>query len=264
MSGERQKPSLSALVRRLAYWLVELERYPKRAILAVNDFVLFNIALWLAMSMRLGTLFIPDDWPMFLVLAAGPLIGIATFFQLRVYRMVTRFIGRRGFTLTAGAVGLSALYWGVLVYFSGVYSIPRSVVVLYAVLATGFIWISRQAAASLLRGAGVDVPVRVPERPRNVLIYGAGTTGVQLLESLEESIGYQPVAFVDPSRTLARQYVAGIRVHPPERLGGLIKNYDVDEVLVAMPRARHRERQIALQQLEQLKVRVRMLPATVR
>src|SRR5262245_63123780 len=95
---------------------------------------------------------------MFVVLAAAPLIGVATCFQLGVYRMVTRFIGARGFTLAAGAVGLSALYWSLLVCLSGVYSIPRSVIILYPVLATVLVWLSRQAATSLLRRGGVEVP----------------------------------------------------------------------------------------------------------
>ena len=252
---------LQAGVHRLALWLVELDRYPKRAILAVNDFILFNVALWLALSFRLGEAFVPDSWQMLLVLAAAPFIGIATFFQLRVYRMVTRFIGSRGFTLTASAVGLSALYWGVLVYFSGVYSIPRSVVVLYPVLATVLIWTSRQIAASLLKGAGVEIPTRLPGRDRSVLIYGAGATGIQLLQALEATGGYRPVAFVDPRRTLARQYVAGLRVIPPERVASVIQRFGVDEVLLAMPRALRRDRQEALQHLAQIKVRVRTLPA---
>ena len=69
-----------------------LNRYPKRAILAVNDFILFNLALWLAMSLRVGELFVPPTWEMFLVLSAAPFIGVATFFQMGVYRIVTRFI----------------------------------------------------------------------------------------------------------------------------------------------------------------------------
>lgn len=252
---------LKAGVHRFARWLVELDRYPKRAILAVNDFVLFNIALWLALSFRLGQFFVPTDWRMFLVLAAAPFIGIATFFQMRVYRIVTRFVGKRGAALTAVAVGLSALYWALLIYFSGVYSVPRSVVVLYPVLATALIWLSRQVAASVLKGAGIEVPERTPDRDRVVLIYGADATGVQLLDALEATGGYQPVAFVDARRTLAGQYVAGLRVFPPERTAGIIQRFGVDEVLLAMPKALRRERQVALQQLERLKVRVRTLPA---
>jgi UDP-N-acetylglucosamine 4,6-dehydratase len=248
-------------LRWLAFRLVELDRYPKRAILAANDFILFNLALWLAMCLRLGELFVPPSVAMFAVLTAAPLIGVATCFQLGVYRMVTRFIGTRGFSLAAGAVGLSALYWSLLVYLSGMYSIPRSVIILYPVLATVLIWLSRQAAMSLLRRGGVEIPAQVAGHECPVLIYGAGTTGVQLLEALHTTGGYRPVGFVDSRRTLARQYVAGLRVSSPERLASLIREHGVEEVLLAMPRAQRRERRAALQQLEQLKVRVRTLPA---
>jgi FlaA1/EpsC-like NDP-sugar epimerase len=255
-----ERPSvLEAGLRRLVVRLVELDRYPKRAILAVNDFVLFHLALWLAMSLRLGVLFAPQSRGVLLVLAAAPFIGVATFFQLHVYRMVTRFIGGRGFVLTAGAVGLSTLYWALLVYFSGFYSIPRSVVVLYPVLATALIWMSREAAALLLRSGGVEVPVS--SRRRTVLIYGAGTAGVRLLEALKATGGYRAVAFVDPRRTLVRQYVASLRVIAPDRMAGMIKQYGVDEVLLAMPRSQRGQRRAALQQLERMKVRVRTLPA---
>ena len=208
---------------------MELNRYPKRAILATNDFILFNLALWLAMSFRLGELFVPPNWQMFLILSAAPFIGVATFFQMGVYRIVTRFMGRGGALLTAVAVGLSALYWALLVYFSGVYTVPRSVVVLYPLLATALIWLSRQAAGWLLMGAGIELPTHITGRDRSVLIYGAGTTGVQLLEALNAADGYKPVAFVDPEQTLAGQYRRAVsrciarachRSHPALRRGG--------------------------------------------
>lgn len=247
--------------RALALRLVGLSRYTKRAILAINDFVLLNLALWLAMSVRLGEFFVPPDWTLFLVLGAAPFIGVATFFQMNVYRMVTRFIGWQGAVLSTAAVGLSALYWGLLVYLSGVYSVPRSVVLFYPVLATAFIWGSRQAAAGFLRSAGVEVSARMHERQRQVLIYGADTTGAQLLQALHAAGNCRPVAFIDPNPTLRGQYVGGLKVHLPDRMPGLVQRFDVDEVLLAMPKARRRDRQAALRQLETLKVRVRTLPA---
>ncbi|HEY1244839.1 MAG TPA: nucleoside-diphosphate sugar epimerase/dehydratase, partial [Hyphomicrobiaceae bacterium] len=241
-------------------WLVGLSRHEKRVVLAVSDFILFNLALWLAISARLGEMFFPRTWDLFVVLGAAPCIGVATFFQLDVYRLVTRFIGARGAALTAAAVGLSGLYWGLLVYLSGVYSVPRSVVLLYPLLATAFIWGSRQAAATFLRGVGVELPARQERAPR-VLIYGAETAGVQLLEALERAGSCEPVAFIDPNATLRGQYVGGLKVYPPDRLPGLIQRCAVDEVLLAMPKARRRDRQAALRQLEALKMRVRTLPA---
>jgi FlaA1/EpsC-like NDP-sugar epimerase len=253
--------TLDGLTRRLPLRLVGLSRREKRAILAVNDFILLNLALWLAMSMRLGEPFFPQSWDLFVVLGAAPCIGIATFFQLDVYRMVTRFIGGRGAALTAGAVGLSGLYWGLLVHLSGVYSVPRSVVLFYPVLGTALIWSSRQVAASFLRGAGAEVSARAQEHARRVLIYGAETTGVQLLEALRSAGTCEPMAFIDPNPSLRGQYVGGLKVHPPERMRGLVRRLGVDEVLLAMPKARRRDRQAALRRLETLKMRVRTLPA---
>ena len=250
-----------AQARRLALWLVGLGRHEKRVILAVNDFVLLNLALWLAMSVRLGELFFPPTWDLFIVLGGAPCIGVATFFQLRVYRIVTRFIGAQGAVLTTAAVGLSGLYWGLLVHLSGVYSVPRSVVLFYPLLATAFIWGSRQAAASFLGRAGIELLPRTQEQVPRVLIYGAETTGVQLLEALRCAGSCEPVAFIDPNPTMRSQYVGGLKVYLPDRLSGLIQRLGVDEVLLAMPKARRHDRQAALRQLEALKMRVRALPA---
>jgi UDP-N-acetylglucosamine 4,6-dehydratase len=252
---------LDVHARCLALRLVSLGRHEKRVILAVNDFLLLNLALWLAMSVRLGELFLPTSWDLFVVLGAAPCIGVATFFQMDVYRLVTRFIGARGVAVTAAALGLSGLYWGLLVYLSGVYSVPRSVVLFYPVLATAFVWGSRQAAASFLRNAGAAAPTQGREQASRVLIYGAETTGMQLREALQGAGDCEAVAFVDPNPTLRGQYVGGLKVHPPERLPGLVERLDIDEVLLAMPKARRRDRQAALRQLETLKMRVRTLPA---
>ena len=132
----------------------------------------FQLRIVVCHVVRLGELFVPPNWTMSLVLTAAPFIGVATFFQMRVYRMVTRFGGMQGVTLIVVAVTLSALYWGLLVYFSGIYIIPRSVVILYPVLAMVLIGLSRQAAGVLLRAAGVvGGPTDIPDRDRTVVIY---------------------------------------------------------------------------------------------
>jgi FlaA1/EpsC-like NDP-sugar epimerase len=84
---------------------------------------------------------------------------------------------------------------------------------------------------------------------------------VQLLEALRRSGNYVPAGFIDTSPTLWGQYVGGLKVYRPERLGPLVQRHDVREVLLAMPRAKRRERRAALAQLEQLAVAVRTLPA---
>jgi len=276
VSNLGRKARLEAAAHVWLLRLVGLGRYPKRVILAVCDYIVLGLALWLAMSLRLGEPYVPPSRGMVLIFLAAPTIGVATFFRLGLYRLVTRYIGGQGAALIPVAVGLSALLWALLVLLSGiqvtgvrvsgvhipgVLVVPRSVVVLYPILGAAFVWGIRQVAGRLLQRAGIELPVRFREKARNVLIYGAGANGVQLLDALRRASNYVPVGFIDTSPTLWGQYVGGLKVYRPERLVGLVQRQDVSEVLLAMPKAKRRERQAALRQLEPLMVAVRTLPA---
>lgn len=246
--------------RRLSVGAVGLGRYQKRVILAAADLAMLGLALWIAISLRLGELYVASTWEQFLIFCAAPVIGVATFFQLGLYRLVTRYIGRQGAVLIPIAVGLATLFWALLVLLSGV-AVPRSVVIVYPILGTVFVWATRQVAGMLLKGAGVELPVHVRDTARNVLIYGADITGVQLLEALRRSGNHVPVGFIDMKPTMWGQYVAGLKVYRPDRMAALIQRHDVREVLLAMPKGKRRERQAALRQLEPLGVTVRTLAA---
>ena len=230
--------------------LLRLGRYSKRVILVAVDLAILSFALWMAFALRLGELYVPSSWELFFVLCAAPLIGVATFFQLGLYRLVTRYIGGRVVMLIPVAVGLSTLFWALIVFLTGVGIVPRSVVILYPILATASIWGVRRMAGWLLAHAGVELPERLVGSARNVVIYGAGKTGVQLVEALRNSGNYTLIGFVDPSPTVWGQYVAGLKVFRPERLPGMVQRHDVREVLLALPSAHRRERQAALRQLE--------------
>jgi FlaA1/EpsC-like NDP-sugar epimerase len=123
------------------------------------------------------------------------------------------------------------------------------------------VWGTRRAAGRLLQSGGIELPMRVREKAKSVLIYGANAAGVQLLEALRRTSTYIPVGFVDPSPTLWGQRVADLKVYRPERMAGIVERHDVREVLLAMPKAQRHERQAALKRLETLTVGVRTLPA---
>ena len=248
-----------ARVTAFALWVVGLPRYAKRVILVANDLALFGVALWLAMSLRLGEPFVSPTPFEVLLLGAAPFVGVTTFFQLGLYRAVTRYPNERGAGMMVAAIGLSTLYWGLLLLLAGAHSIPRSVVLLYPMLATLLILGSRQAAAIFLKIAGARA-FRLPGRMKRVLIYGAGMPGIQLLDALRSAGNYQAVGFIDPGPTLRGQFLGGVKVYPPDRISEL-QRHGVDEVFLALPKSHRRDRRVALSHLEGLKVRVRTLPA---
>ena len=246
---------------RAAVWLIERPRWFKRTLLILNDLAMLTIALWAAYSLRLSHFYVPDTIPKVLIMAAAPIIGVITFHMRGLYKLVTRFIGPEGTTRIYVAVIIAVLAWALLVLLSGIKGHPRSVVVIYGFIAAGLIRLTRQwAAALLLRAAPQHKPAKFAER-KNVIIYGAGTTGIQLLRALNETGQFNMVAFVDNNPSLAGQVVHGVKVLRPGKIGKTIKTENVKEVLLAMPSALRSERRAAIRALEPFNVAVKTLPA---
>jgi FlaA1/EpsC-like NDP-sugar epimerase len=245
----------------LAVWLIERHRWFKRTLLIMNDFAMLAIALWGAYSLRLSQFYVPETWQIFLLMLAAPVVGVLVFYWRGLYKLVTRFIGPEGTTQIYTAVIIAAVLWALIVLMSGIKGQPRSVVVIYALIAAGLIRLSRQWAASLLLKAAPQFkPIRSDQR-KNVIIYGAGPIGIQLLRALNETGGYRPVAFIDSNTSLAGQVVHGVKVLRPEKIGKVIADESVDEVLLATPSALRGERRLALKALEAFPVTVKTLPA---
>ena len=244
-----------------AVWLIERPRWFKRMLLIANDFAMLGIALWAAYSLRLSRVYIPETWPIFLLMLAAPIIGVFVFYWRGLYKLVTRFIGPSGTTQIYIAVIIAAVLWALVVLMSGIQGQPRSVVVIYALVAAGLIRLSRQwAGAMLLKSAPQFEPVRSDAR-KNVIIYGAGPVGIQLLRALNETGTYRTVAFIDSNTSMAGQVVHGVKVIRPEKIGKVIADEKVDEVLLATPSALRGERRVALKALEAFPVVVKTLPA---
>jgi FlaA1/EpsC-like NDP-sugar epimerase len=246
---------------RLAVWLIERPRWFKRMLLMGNDMAMLAVALWAAYSLRLSHIYVPESLPMWLLMAAAPIIGVITFHIRGLYKLVTRFIGPSGTTRIYIAVIIAVLIWALVVLMSGIKGHPRSVVVIYGLIAAGFIRVSRQwAGAVLLKVAPQHKPVSLDER-KNVIIYGSGTMGIQLLRALNETGQYRTVAFIDNDPSLAGQVVHGVKVVRPGKIGKLISHENVREVMLALPSALRSERRAAIRALQPFPVQVKTLPA---
>ena len=255
-------PEDTGLRARWRQWLLDLPRAAKRVALIGSDLILLSAALWGSISLRYGELYIPDNWGAVILMAAGPLITIATFWWSGLYRLVTRYISYRGTMQIIAGVALSVLVWTLFVFMFGQLGVPRSSVLLYGFMAAGLIALSRQIAGLVLKSAGIAIPVFPAEHEKkNVIIYGAGQMGVQLLQSLQSARDRQAVGFVDTSSSLWGQYVGGVKVYRPEKLEHLIRRAGVREVLLALPGSQRRERRQILQDLERFPVEVKVLPA---
>lgn len=259
MSPQDNDQTFTASVRK---WLLELPRYYKRAILVSTDTVMLGIIVWTAMSLRYQTYYWPDKIPEALLFFAAPLITVGTFAWFGLYRLVTRFIGYRGSVRIFACVALSVLIWALVVFMTGQHGIPRTVIITYGVFGAIMVTASRQAAGLLLKSVGIRIP-RLPldiER-KPVLIYGAGQLGSELLEALRRVSDREPVGFIDNAKDMWGQYVGGVKVYRPEKIGHVIERAEVREILLAVPETKRRERRQIMSELENYPVAVKVMPS---
>jgi len=246
---------------RLENRLLELPRYTKRTLLVLTDLAILTLSVWAAMSFRYGVYYVPTHWQEGALVAAAPLITLATFIRFELYRLVTRFIGYRGTLRIFACIGLSVLIWALVVFMSGQHGIPRTVIITYAALSALGISASRQAAGLVLRSMGIAIPkLPLDFKRKPVLIYGAGQMGAQLLRALQRTPSYEPVGFVDQEPSMWGQYVGGLKVYRPEKLDALIDRRSVEEVLLAIPQSKRRDRREIHAHLERYPVTIKVLP----
>ncbi|WP_370399541.1 polysaccharide biosynthesis protein [Sulfitobacter sp. JB4-11] len=94
-----------------------------------------------------------------------------------------------------------------------------------------------------------------------VLIYGAGTTGTQIVSALRRHESIEPVAFVDDNAAIQGLNVANIPVYNPLRIAEVAKEKQIDRVLLAIPSLTLPKQAQIARRLEQMGLEVQALPS---
>jgi FlaA1/EpsC-like NDP-sugar epimerase len=217
---------MTEMHKRLTIWLGGLPRYWKRVIIITFDIAALAFALWASFSLRFGSWTPPTTLEQFGIIATAPLVAIPIFIRLGLYRAVIRYLPERALWTILQATTLAAVTWVLLVFLSemawrGI--VPRSVPILYWAIATILVGGSRFLVKRLLWSAGA-----AQTKNRQILVYGAGEAGAQLVHALRRQGRERIVGFLDDNTSLHGRDVAGIRVFAPDHFHYLVEHYGVD------------------------------------
>jgi FlaA1/EpsC-like NDP-sugar epimerase len=252
---------------RLAHWFIGQSRPRKALILIGADVVFAVLALWSAFSLRWGVLFVPRniEW---ILIAIAPVLAVPIFIRLGLYRAIIRYIEMRALWTIVQAVTIYAATFAVIYflpfifYESGIRNLPRTVPILNWLIMTLLVGSSRFFARWWLG----DTYTRLSgghnfsQPKKKVLIYGAGSGGVQLASALALGREFEPVAFLDDEPSLHRHKIHGLRIYPFSDLSYLIDRYDVASVLLAIPSAKRSRKSELIRMLEPYAVHVLSMP----
>lgn len=238
---------------------LKLSRTQKRLVVAGVDLSIVMIAIWASFSLRHDQFYIPELDQIW-IFCLAPFIAIPVFIRFGLYRAIIRYIGFQALWSVAQAVFLYTLVWSSIVLFIGNTGVPRSVYLLNLIIVLMLVGGSRMIARWFFTPLGMNRSDSCRDKNINVVIYGAGSAGLQLASALSFSQEQNPIAFIDDEISLHKQILNGIRVHPFTHLSYLIERYKVQEVLLALPSSSRSRRRDIIALLEPYPVHVRTIP----
>tara|TARA_A100001011_G_scaffold397248_1_gene497642 strand:- start:49 stop:2022 length:1974 start_codon:yes stop_codon:yes gene_type:complete len=235
--------------------IINLPRYTKRILAIITDIGLCVFCTWLAFYLRLEE-FIKVNDVTILAVVISVLLAIPIFWLMGLYKTIFRFAGSSIiFTVFVATFIYSLLYFAVISIY-GIQGIPRSIGLIQPILLFSSISISRIVIKFLFLAN-----FKKSNKKINVLIYGVGSAGRQLLTSLENNLEMKVVGFLDDDPQFHRQIILGQMVYDPLNIDKLIIKKNIDMVLLALPSVTRQKRNQIINDLNKFKIIVKTLPS---
>lgn len=215
------------------FWKYNLPRW---SILLI-DLIVCAFSLTLAFFLRFNFKSIPSEdlrnlpYDYALVVA----VRLISFVISKTYKGVVRYTGsgdamRIFKVVLVGSFSIFVVNM-ITLYVWGYFIIPTAIIVIDA-LVTLFLMISSRLAVK-----AVYFENKNPEKEKiQVIIYGAGESGIITKRTLDRdaAIRYKVVGFIDDDEKKKGRSLEGVFVYPAAKLGDLIRDNQVDSVIISI------------------------------
>lgn len=234
--------------------LFRAPRPVKRVISVFADLFFVGISFWAAMLVRLDTFTIFSNQQFWLLLLSLIPISLIINIRLGLYRAVIRFISSKAASSIIIAALLSTVALISLSFYLHV-ALPRTVPVVFATFLIILIGGSRFFVRTVLSSTQSN-------SKEAVIIYGAGSSGRQLAQSLIQGYEYSPIAFIDDDKKIQKSIIQGITVFNRSEISKLVNKHSIKRILLAMPHDNKKRIAKVLSRLEDLPVEILSIPGS--
>lgn len=235
-----------------------LDRRSKWVIMVMTDVIIILVALYCAYALRYGEFFPSNQllgaWPLF---PAMLITGVAYTWMLSIPKIKLQSFDMQAIqriALCSLLLALTAMSFSFLLQISA----PRSVPVIFGILFFTGALFSRINGLILLRQL-----YQVGNKRTAVAIYGAGEAGIQLVSALQQSKEVKPVAFIDDNKLQQKLIIFGLSVYAPEKLEKLIKQKNIERILIAIPSLSSDEKKAIARHLKHLPCAIQIMPSHI-
>ena len=209
--------------------ILSLPRYSKRAIAIITDLGLCFICTWIAFIIRLEEIIFFKDFNYYSAFISIMML-IPILWLFGSYRTIFRFAGLS----IIFNVSISILIYGFLYFLVigvyGVEGVPRSIGILQPMLMF-FAIMSTRLGVKYLLAFNINNNIN----KKNILVYGAGNAGRQLVFALENNPEFKVIGFLDDNEQLHGQDILGKTVYSQLNLLKLIEERNITFIFLALP-----------------------------
>ena len=244
-----------SILKEVSKDVINLPRYAKKIIVILIDVGLCILCTWFAFYLRLEEIVKIDDLTTQAV-EISALLAIPIFWLMGLYKTIFRFQGYSIIFTVFVATSVYALLYFAVISIYGIQGIPRSIGIIQPILL--FLSIS---ATRISYKFFFLTSFKKSKNRTNVLIYGAGSAGRQLLTSLESNLEMKVIGFLDDDPQYHQQKILGQTVYDPTNIEKLINKKNVELVLLALPLITRQKRNQIINTLNKYKVIVKTLPS---
>ena len=236
--------------------LTNLSRKKKQAIMISTDVCFLLFAIWLSFALRLGNVWSDKLESNLWIFILIPVLSIPIFMKLGLYRSVLKFMGTKVIVTAFQAITITSLILGFVMMIFREADMPRTVILIFWCVSSILIVLVRFMFKGLLYSWDNYVNNRKP-----TVIYGAGSAGAQLVESLRKNHEYAPIAFIDDDESKHGTFINFTKVYAFKELKNIIDERNAKNILLAIPSLSANGKRDLLKKLSKYPVEVKLLPS---
>ena len=196
------------------------------------DFISILLSLEASFSLRLGIFYIPSNQILLIYLFAI-FIGFPIFYFFGLYSSVLKYINFNFLWAIIKSTSLYTLTLGILIYFSGIEGVPRSIILINICFLTLCIIFSRGFANWIIYGPSFFTILDKKEKKNKIVILGVNDSSVQLSYSLKNEPDFEIFCFIDDTKKFSGQKINNIKVYELKALATIIKNNSISRLLIS-------------------------------
>lgn len=239
-------------------------RYTSRWVILIIDIMMSLQMFFLAYLIRFNFTLDFQNQEFLKQIPFIALVSLLSFGIIGSYKGVVRHTGVKdainvfwSATLMATILFLSTLFFRYN-FLQGTYSIPLSIISIHYILNILILISSRFIFKYVF-----DRVVTSYKAPRNILIYGAGESGLLTYSTLIKSTKYSVkiIGFLDNDKHKIGKQFNRIKIYDPKKIDkSFIKRYKIDEIIVSMHHIKPYELFGRIDPLTSLPVKIKMVP----